>query len=167
MLQLRPSFATTIILEIRVRRYLRSDSRMPPSPVDVFIAVSALHLASLVWPAAPPHRCGPIWPLPPVISQISVAPADSVHPHRYSAPCYPIFVPDQVGLACLSLVQAWTTSPQTGGLSVHLDLSIDQKCTTMASSSSGYVSIPCCPVIFFGTNYAEFAAFMRIHMCGL
>jgi hypothetical protein len=32
------------------------------------------------------------------------------------------------------------------------------------SSSSGYVAIPRCPVIFDGTNYPNFAAFMRIHM---
>ena len=38
----------------------------------------------------------------------------------------------------------------------------------MASSSpSGYVSIPRCPVIFDGTNYGEFAAFMHTHMRGL
>nr|XP_051188566.1 uncharacterized protein LOC127302179 [Lolium perenne] len=37
----------------------------------------------------------------------------------------------------------------------------------MASSSAGYVSIPRCPLIFDGTNYGEFAAFMRIHMRGL
>ncbi|KAK1629648.1 hypothetical protein QYE76_003963 [Lolium multiflorum] len=37
----------------------------------------------------------------------------------------------------------------------------------MASSASGYVSIPRCPVSFDGTNYGEFAAFMRIHMRGL
>nr|XP_051212068.1 uncharacterized protein LOC127329620 [Lolium perenne] len=37
----------------------------------------------------------------------------------------------------------------------------------MSSSASGYVSIPRCPVIFDGTNYGEFAAFMRIHMRGL
>nr|XP_051201699.1 uncharacterized protein LOC127315234 [Lolium perenne] len=37
----------------------------------------------------------------------------------------------------------------------------------MASSSTGYVSIPRCPVIFDGTNYGEFASFMRIHMRGL
>jgi hypothetical protein len=35
------------------------------------------------------------------------------------------------------------------------------------SSSSGYVAIPCCLVIFDGTNYPDFAAFMRIHMRGL
>ena len=34
-------------------------------------------------------------------------------------------------------------------------------------SSSGYVAVPRCSVIFDGTNYAEFAGFMRIHMCGL
>jgi hypothetical protein len=35
------------------------------------------------------------------------------------------------------------------------------------SSSSGYVAIPRCPVIFDGANYPDFAAFMRIHMRGL
>jgi hypothetical protein len=35
------------------------------------------------------------------------------------------------------------------------------------SSSSGYVAIPRCPVIFDGANYPNFAAFMRVHMCGL
>jgi hypothetical protein len=35
------------------------------------------------------------------------------------------------------------------------------------SSSSGYVAIPCCPVIFDGANYPDFAAFMRVHMRGL
>jgi hypothetical protein len=35
------------------------------------------------------------------------------------------------------------------------------------SSLSGYVAIPRCPVIFDGANYPDFAAFMRIHMCGL
>jgi hypothetical protein len=35
------------------------------------------------------------------------------------------------------------------------------------SSSSGYVAIPRCPVIFYGTNYPDFAAFMRVHMRGL
>ena len=34
-------------------------------------------------------------------------------------------------------------------------------------SSSGYVAVPRCSVIFDGTNYAEFAGFMRIHMRGL
>ena len=34
-------------------------------------------------------------------------------------------------------------------------------------SSSGYVVVPRCSVIFDGTNYAEFAGFMRIHMRGL
>ena len=34
-------------------------------------------------------------------------------------------------------------------------------------SSSGYVAIPRCSVIFDGTNYAEFVGFMRIHMRGL
>jgi hypothetical protein len=35
------------------------------------------------------------------------------------------------------------------------------------ASSAGYVSIPRCPVIFDGTNYGEFDAFMRIHMRSL
>jgi hypothetical protein len=35
------------------------------------------------------------------------------------------------------------------------------------SSSSGYVAIPRCPVIFYGANYPDFAAFMRVHMRGL
>ena len=35
------------------------------------------------------------------------------------------------------------------------------------SASSGYVAIPRCSVIFDGTNYPDFAAFMRIHMRGL
>jgi hypothetical protein len=35
------------------------------------------------------------------------------------------------------------------------------------SSSSGYVVIPRCPVIFDGVNYPEFAAFMHVHMRGL
>jgi hypothetical protein len=35
------------------------------------------------------------------------------------------------------------------------------------STSSGYVAIPRCPVIFDGANYADFAAFMRVHMRGL
>jgi hypothetical protein len=35
------------------------------------------------------------------------------------------------------------------------------------SSSSGYVVIPRCPVIFDGANYPDFAAFMRVHMRGL
>jgi hypothetical protein len=35
------------------------------------------------------------------------------------------------------------------------------------SSSSGYVAIPRCPVIFYGANYPDFAAFMRVHMHGL
>jgi hypothetical protein len=35
------------------------------------------------------------------------------------------------------------------------------------SSSSGYVAIPRCPVIFDGVNYPNFAAFMRVHMRGL
>ena len=34
-------------------------------------------------------------------------------------------------------------------------------------SSLGYVAVPRCSVIFDGTNYAEFAGFMRIHMHGL
>ena len=34
-------------------------------------------------------------------------------------------------------------------------------------SSLGYVVVPRCSVIFDGTNYAEFAGFMRIHMRGL
>jgi hypothetical protein len=37
----------------------------------------------------------------------------------------------------------------------------------MMSSSSGYVAIPRCPVIFDGANYPDFAAFMRVHMRGL
>jgi hypothetical protein len=36
-----------------------------------------------------------------------------------------------------------------------------------SSSSSGYLAIPRCPVIFDGANYSDFAAFMRIHMRGL
>jgi hypothetical protein len=32
---------------------------------------------------------------------------------------------------------------------------------------TGYVVIPRCPVIFDGTNYLDFGAFMRIHMHGL
>jgi hypothetical protein len=35
------------------------------------------------------------------------------------------------------------------------------------SSSSGYVAIPRCPVIFDGVNYPDFTAFMHVHMCGL
>jgi hypothetical protein len=35
------------------------------------------------------------------------------------------------------------------------------------SSSSGYVAIPHCPVIFDGANYPDFAAFMHVHMRGL
>jgi hypothetical protein len=35
------------------------------------------------------------------------------------------------------------------------------------SSSSGYVAIPRCPVIFDGANYPDFAAFMCVHMRGL
>jgi hypothetical protein len=34
-------------------------------------------------------------------------------------------------------------------------------------SSSGYVAIPRCPVIFDGANYPDSAAFMRVHMRGL
>jgi hypothetical protein len=34
----------------------------------------------------------------------------------------------------------------------------------MMSSSSGYVAIPRCPVIFYGTNYPDFAAFMHVLM---
>jgi hypothetical protein len=34
-------------------------------------------------------------------------------------------------------------------------------------SSLGYVAIPRCPVIFYGANYLDFAAFMRVHMRGL
>ena len=37
----------------------------------------------------------------------------------------------------------------------------------MSSTSLGYVAIPRCPVIFDGANYAEFVAFMCIHMRGL
>lgn len=37
----------------------------------------------------------------------------------------------------------------------------------MSSMSSGYVAIPRFPVIFDGANYAEFVAFLRIHMRGL
>ena len=41
----------------------------------------------------------------------------------------------------------------------------------MSLASSGYVAIPHCPVIFDGANYAEFVAFMRLHMvafvCGV
>jgi hypothetical protein len=37
----------------------------------------------------------------------------------------------------------------------------------MASSSSGYVVVPRCPLTFDGTNYADFAAHMRVHMRGL
>ena len=37
----------------------------------------------------------------------------------------------------------------------------------MSSTSLGYVAVPRCPVIFYGANYAEFAAFMHIHMRGL
>jgi hypothetical protein len=35
------------------------------------------------------------------------------------------------------------------------------------SSSSGYVAIPRCLVIFDGANYPDFAAIMRVHMHGL
>jgi hypothetical protein len=35
------------------------------------------------------------------------------------------------------------------------------------SSSSGYIAIPRCAIIFDGVNYPNFAAFMRIHMRGL
>jgi hypothetical protein len=35
------------------------------------------------------------------------------------------------------------------------------------SAPSGYVVIPRCSLIFDGTNYPDFAAFMRIHMRGL
>jgi hypothetical protein len=35
------------------------------------------------------------------------------------------------------------------------------------SSSSGYVAIPRCPVIFDGMNYPDFTAFMHMHMRGL
>jgi hypothetical protein len=35
------------------------------------------------------------------------------------------------------------------------------------SSSSSYFAIPCCPVIFDGANYPDFAAFMRVHIRGL
>jgi hypothetical protein len=35
------------------------------------------------------------------------------------------------------------------------------------SSSSGYVAIPRCPVIFDDANYPDFTAFMRVHMRGL
>jgi hypothetical protein len=35
------------------------------------------------------------------------------------------------------------------------------------SSLSGYVAIPRYPVIFYGANYPDFAAFMRVHMRGL
>jgi len=37
----------------------------------------------------------------------------------------------------------------------------------LVMSSSGYVAVPRCSVIFDGTNYAEFVGFMRIHMRGL
>src|SRR3954471_17216655 len=35
------------------------------------------------------------------------------------------------------------------------------------SSSSVYVVIPRCPVVFDGANYPDFAALMRVHMRGL
>jgi hypothetical protein len=35
------------------------------------------------------------------------------------------------------------------------------------SSSSGYVAIPRCPMIFDGANYPDFTAFMHVHMRGL
>jgi hypothetical protein len=35
------------------------------------------------------------------------------------------------------------------------------------SSSSGYVAIPRCPVIFDSANYPDFTTFMRVHMRGL
>jgi hypothetical protein len=35
------------------------------------------------------------------------------------------------------------------------------------SSSSGYVAISRCPMIFDGANYPNFAAFMHVHMRGL
>ena len=35
------------------------------------------------------------------------------------------------------------------------------------STSSGYVAIPRCPIIFDGANYPDFANFMRVHMRGL
>ena len=35
------------------------------------------------------------------------------------------------------------------------------------STTSGFVAIPRCSVIFDGTNYPDFVAFMRIHMRGL
>jgi hypothetical protein len=35
------------------------------------------------------------------------------------------------------------------------------------SAPAGYVAIPRWPVIFYGTNYPDFAAFMCIHMRGL
>jgi hypothetical protein len=40
----------------------------------------------------------------------------------------------------------------------------ERKNTGTMSSSSGYVTIPRYPMIFHGTNYAEFAAFICIHM---
>ena len=35
------------------------------------------------------------------------------------------------------------------------------------STSTGYVAVPRCPVVFDGTNYIEFVGFMRIHMRGI
>uniref|UniRef100_A0ACD5VRQ9 Uncharacterized protein n=1 Tax=Avena sativa TaxID=4498 RepID=A0ACD5VRQ9_AVESA len=35
------------------------------------------------------------------------------------------------------------------------------------SSSSGYIAIPRCLMIFDGANYPDFTAFMRVHMRGL
>ena len=35
------------------------------------------------------------------------------------------------------------------------------------STSSGYVAIPRCPIIFDGANYPDLANFMRVHMRGL
>jgi hypothetical protein len=37
----------------------------------------------------------------------------------------------------------------------------------MASSSSGYIAVSGCPLIFDSTNYVDFAAHMRVHMRGL
>jgi hypothetical protein len=39
--------------------------------------------------------------------------------------------------------------------------------TTMALSLLGYVAVPRCPMIFGGTNYADFVAHIRVHMSGL
>jgi hypothetical protein len=36
----------------------------------------------------------------------------------------------------------------------------------MASSSSGYVAVPRCPLTFEGTNYVDFAAHIHVHMRG-